>query len=52
MKNYTEPKLEIIRIENTDIITTSGGNMFSSLYKGSGTYGSDRGMSLTSFRIG
>lgn len=49
MKNYTEPKLEVVKLENTDIITTSGG--FASLFKSSGTYSSDRGMSITSYRI-
>jgi len=49
MKNYIEPKLEIIDIQKEDVITTSGG--FSSLFKDSGSYSSDRGMTLTSYRI-
>lgn len=31
MKNYTEPKLEIVTMKVSDVITTSGG--FASLFK-------------------
>ena len=35
MKNYTEPKLEIVTINSSDVITTSGAS-FASLFKTSG----------------
>ena len=35
MKNYTEPKLEIVTIKANDVITTSGLTFFS-LFKTSG----------------
>ncbi len=35
MKNYTEPKLEIVTIKANDVITTSG-KSFMSLFKTSG----------------
>ena len=37
MKNYTEPKLEIVTIKANDVITTSGGSVsFFNLFKTSG----------------
>ncbi len=39
MKNYTEPKLEIVTIEATDVITTS----LKSLFRGIGGLGIENG---------
>ncbi|MBQ6697892.1 MAG: hypothetical protein IJN09_02510 [Oscillospiraceae bacterium] len=50
MKNYKEPKLEIIKLEKADVITTSGGGILS-LFTGTKSMSSDRGINLTSYRI-
>ena len=36
MKNYTEPKLEIVTIKANDVITASGDTNFFSLFKTTG----------------
>ncbi len=36
MKNYTEPKLEIVTIQASDVITTSAVASFASLFRTSG----------------
>jgi|GEM_PF-1320702 len=51
MKNYTAPKMEIIKLEKKDVITTSGASGILSLFSGTKSFSSDRGMNLTSFRI-
>ena len=33
MKNYTEPKLEIVTMKVSDVITTSGEAAFSTLFR-------------------
>lgn len=49
MKNYTEPKLEIVTIKASDVITTSGIS-FASLFRTSGI--EDGGhASLNSFEV-
>ena len=47
MKNYTEPKLEIVTMKVSDVITTSG---FSSLFKTSNIEDGGRA-SLNQFQI-
>ena len=47
MKNYTEPKLEIVTIKANDVITTSG---FFSLFKTTGIEDGGRA-SLNSYEI-
>ena len=50
MKNYTEPKLEIVTIKASDVITTSGVISFASLFRTSGI--EDGGhASLNSFEV-
>jgi len=51
MKNYTEPKLEVVKLEKNDVITTSGGGFLSLFTGGTTSMSSDRGMNLTSYRI-
>ncbi len=51
MKNYTAPKMEIIELEKTDVITTSGDGFLSLFSGGTTSMSSDRGMNLTSYRI-
>lgn len=48
MKNYTEPKLEIVTIKANDVITTSG---FTALFKTSGIEDGGRA-SLNNYAIG
>ncbi len=48
MKNYTEPKLEIVTMKVSDVITTSGG--FASLFKTSNIEDGGRA-SLNQFSI-
>jgi len=49
MKNYTEPKLEIVTLKANDVITTSGGS-FASLFKTSNIEDGGRA-SLNQFSI-
>lgn len=51
MKNYTEPKLEIVTIKANDVITTSGGLTFFSLFKTTGIEDGGRA-SLNSYATG
>ena len=50
MKNYTEPKLEIVTIKANDVITTSGGLQFFDLFKTSGIEDGGRA-SLNNYQI-
>ena len=50
MKNYTEPKLEIVTLKANDVITTSGGSSFASLFKTSNIEDGGRA-SLNQFSI-
>lgn len=51
MKNYNEPKLEVIKLEKADVITTSGGGFAQLFSAGTLTKSSDRGLNLTGYRI-
>lgn len=51
VKNYTAPEMEIIKLEKTDVITTSGDGFLSLFNSGTQSLSSDRGMNLTSYRI-
>ena len=51
MKNYTEPKLEIVTIKANDVITTSGVVTFFNLFKTTGIEDGGRA-SLNSYAAG
>jgi len=51
MKNYTEPKLEIVTIKANDVITTSGGLQFFDLFKTTGIEDGGRA-SLNNYLMG
>ena len=50
MKNYTEPKLEIVTIKANDVITTSGVVTFFNLFKTTGIEDGGRA-SLNNYQI-